>query len=487
MNTEKKDKNLERMVALPVSVRTKLAILAAGMLSFLGILVETSMNVTYPILIHEFHTALSLVQWVTTGYLLLVTIVMACSAFILRRFSAKSVFLFAALHFVVGSLFCALSSDFLLLMIGRLLQAVSTGLSTPLMFHIILNKVPSRRLGTYTGLASMIIALAPALGPVYGGVMTTALSWRYIFWLAMPVGVCVLLLGMATISLLAAGNHAAFDYLGVVVLAALLTSIVVAFNEAGRHGWGSMDFIWLLLSAAVLATFFVIHVRTSRSTLLNFSILRVLPVTLGAVNYFSLQFVNIGISFVLPIFAQTVLGTNALVAGLLLLPGSLLGAAVSPVAGRLFDRIGGFWPILAGDGSMAVGCLLFWQFTANLLPITVLIFYLFLRLGFNFGFGNTLTASALELPKQKRADVNALFNMLQQYAGSVGTSVLAALIAAHERILPVGQNALATRLGAHDDFLLLLILATLGVFSTVLIRYRKRHSGSPLTAGDQSL
>ncbi|MFT8391664.1 MAG: DHA2 family efflux MFS transporter permease subunit [Sporolactobacillus sp.] len=465
------------MEELEVTVKTKLAILAAGLMSFMGILVETSMNVTYPILIREFQTSLSLVQWVTTGYLLLVTIIMGCTAYVLRRFSSRKVFIFATSHFIVGSLLCAVAPNFWILLLGRLLQAVSTGIAAPLMFHIILNKVPSRKLGTYTGLASMIIALAPALGPVYGGVLTTILSWRFIFWIAMPVSICVLLLGIATITLPAAAQQSAFDYRGVIILAAFLTSVVVAFNQAGQHGWESSEFAELLIAAVLLLALFVFHLRFSRTILLNFTILRSLPVTLGAFNYFVLQFINIGISFVLPIFAQTVLGTNALVAGLLLLPGSLLGAVVAPLAGQLFDRFGGFWPILVGDGSMAIGCLLFWQFTAQLTPSTVLLFYLFLRIGFNFGFGNTLTDSALLLEKKRQADLNALFNMLQQYAGSVGTSLLAALIAVHERAVPLRSVRLATELGSRDDFVLLFLLALLGVLSIVATRFAKKGLG----------
>ncbi len=125
-----------------VSGRTKLAILSVGALTFIGILTETSLTVAFPTLIAELGKPLSTIQWLTSGYLLTVTIVMSLTSYLIQRFNPRTLFILAAIVCIAGSLICAIAPSFVPLMIGRLLQAVATGISTPLMFHIVFETVP---------------------------------------------------------------------------------------------------------------------------------------------------------------------------------------------------------------------------------------------------------------------------------------------------------------------------------------------------------
>lgn len=163
-----------------------LAIISLALLTFIGILNETSMNVTYPELSREFGVSLDMVQWITTGYLLMVTITMGTTAYLLRQFAARKLQLVAVSAFIIGDLMCALTGNFAVLLVGRLIQAVATGLSTPILFHIIFTEIPRERLGAMTGFAGMVISFAPALGPTYGGWISAVSSWRMIFWLLLP-------------------------------------------------------------------------------------------------------------------------------------------------------------------------------------------------------------------------------------------------------------------------------------------------------------
>lgn len=151
------------------SNKVNLAIFSAGLMTFTGILNETSMNVTYPLLVKQFHQSLAAVQWITTAYLLTVTIVMGATAYLLKRFPARWLHLAAGLAFICGCLLCALTSSFPLMLVGRIIQGIATGFSTPIMFQLIFTQVPKEKLGLMTGFAGMIISLAPALGPTYGG------------------------------------------------------------------------------------------------------------------------------------------------------------------------------------------------------------------------------------------------------------------------------------------------------------------------------
>ncbi|WP_288529063.1 MFS transporter [uncultured Secundilactobacillus sp.] len=448
-----------------VTRKTQLSILAAGLLAFIGILVETSMNVTFPTLIAEFHEKLATVQWLTTGYLLLVTLVMGTTAYAIKRFDARTIFRTAIFMVLIGTLLCAAAPNFWVLLIGRLAQAFATGFATPLMFHLIMSSVPEHRLGVYVGIASMIISFAPALGPTYGGVMNQLLSWRAIFWWALPLIVLVALLGERTITIKASHKNGAFDFGGLGLMTVIFASLVWAFNQAGLHGFTSSQFgLWLAI-AIVAILLQIYHARTGHRQLLDWRILKRPIIRLQLINYFFFQFINIGISFVIPIFAENVLGANSLTAGMILFPGALLGACLGPVAGTVYDHKGLPLPLLFANGFVLLSVSLFTIFTDQLNAGLLAIFFVLLRLGFNFGFGNLMSDASTHVSLENKADQNSLFSMMQQYAGSIGTGVLAAVISSQER--HHDNIAAATLAGGHIDFMILIGLALIAAIAGV--------------------
>ncbi|UQS83520.1 MFS transporter [Bombilactobacillus thymidiniphilus] len=456
---------------------TKLAILSAGLLSFVGILVETSMNVTFPNLMREFHVNLATIQWVTTGYLLLVTLVMSTTSYLIKRFTARKLFITATLMCLIGTLVCASAHNFVLLMIGRLLEAVATGLSTPTLFHIIMSKVPTNKMGTYTGFATMVTSFAPALGPTYGGIVNNYVSWRWIFIGVLPLIVLIMITGGLTINVKVQSMQQKFDWLGLLSLAPTLIILVMSFDQAGAHGFWSWEFGLFLVITLICAGLFSWHLKVGKNQLLNFKILQNPIIANRAVNFFILQFMNIGISFVIPILSEQVLGTNSMVAGLILLPGSLLGALVAPIAGNLYDHYDAFVPLSISNCSLIIGSLLFAIWTHQLNLILIVFFYCFMRGGFNLGYGNTMSDASKYVDVMTKPDVNSLFNTLQQYAGSLGTGILSAIISTKQLVAPTGQFKLFTTKGCQLDFWLLVLLSLIALMTTLISQhYRKKQA-----------
>ena len=388
-----------------VTLKTKLAILSVGLLSFVGILVETSMNVTFPTLIKTMGVSLDTVQWLTTGYLLLTTIVMSTTAYVLKRFNPKPLFLFAALVCLLGGILCWLAPNFPVLLTGRLLQAVATGISIPLMFQLIFTYVPRNQLGTYTGLASAIVSLAPALGPTYGGILTSVWSWRAIFVGIVPLLALLAILGAFNISGKALGvGDKKFDYLGAILLAITFTSLLFTFNNAGTHGWLSPNFgLWCLWSIVMIGAM-VTYAIKGRRQLIDYSILKLPILRLRLFNYFGLQFINIGLSFVLPLFAQTVLGASAMTAGLMMLPGAIVGAITGPIAGRIYDKQGPTTLLTFSAIMASAALLLFWLTTDYFTVIIMAVIYALLRVGFNTGFGTAISDGSTRVPLPQKSD-----------------------------------------------------------------------------------
>ncbi|MFT8357152.1 MAG: MFS transporter [Bifidobacterium aquikefiri] len=454
-----------------VSLRSKIAIFSVGLLTFLGILTETSLTVAFPILMKQFNASLDSVQWLTSGYLLMVTVVMCSTAYLNERFPAQAMFRFAVVTCFCGSLLCALAPNLALLMAGRLLQAMATGVATPLMYHLIFELVPLHRLGFYVGLAAMVVSLAPALGPVYGGILTNFISWRMIFWILVPLIAVLALVGFRYVILPASKNPRRFDAIGLALLAVSMLGLIEVVNQWGRMGIANWGFAIRLVITFTALALLVVHAIKGKRQIINFHLLARSIVRLRAANYFIFQFANIGISVILPLFSQKYLGTSALVAGLIMLPGSIAGAFISPFAGKTYDKHGPRITITLGNVSMMVGCALLCWFTKSSTVLTLTLLYMFIRIGFNTGFGSTMSDATKRVAPAEKGDVNTMFNTFQQYAGSLGTSVLAAAITAFEgRTSSVNANA-AVASGTQLDFLMLTVLAFFGLIFT-LMTYR---------------
>ena len=176
-----------------------LSILAAGIMSFSGVVVETAMNVTFPTLMEEFGIGTSTVQWITTGYLLVLAIIIPASSYLKKRFTTKSLFVTAVCLFIIGTVMAAAAPVFPVLLAGRLIQGVGTGIALPMMFNIVLEQVPEDRLGLMMGIASLITAMAPAVGPSLGGVIVSWFGWRMIFVVLLPLLVLSFIFGVTSI------------------------------------------------------------------------------------------------------------------------------------------------------------------------------------------------------------------------------------------------------------------------------------------------
>lgn len=445
-----------------------LALLAVALLTLIGILAETALNVTYPELAQVFQISLDITQWLTAGYLLMVTIMMGTTAYLLKRFPAKRLQLVAALLFIVGDVGSALAMNFPVLMVSRLLQAMATGLSTPMFFHLIFTLVPREKLGAMTGVAGMVISFAPALGPTYGGWLATVWSWRAIFWFVLPVALISLWLGQRFITATPAKQPAHFNLASFLALALAMFTWIYALSMIGRFGFTGL-FYWLLVLALALYCFFIYLNFRGATPLVDLRIFQHLAVSLDGLTYFCLQFINIGLSLVIPIYAQYTLHASAFISGAILLPGTLVGAVMSPLAGALADRVGFAVPVIGGSCLLTLGAAGFFFGQAQLTVLKMTLLFVVLRAGFNMAFANTISNASTHVELQNTADVSSLFNMLQQLAGATGVVFLASLMALFEN-QGTGTMAMRTYAGGRIDFGLTFSLALI-VFGTALVNY----------------
>nr|WP_235043502.1 MFS transporter [Oenococcus oeni] len=166
--------------------RLLISIISIGFLSFLGIVVETALNITFPQLTKYFSVPISQVQWLATGYMLVSTSLIPFGSFFLKRFRVVTLFRISCLSFLTGTLIAGFSNSFQLVLLGRLCQGIADGIALPLMFSVILNQVPQKKVGTFIGISSLVIAFVPAVGPIYGGIIQDTLNWHFLFIILVP-------------------------------------------------------------------------------------------------------------------------------------------------------------------------------------------------------------------------------------------------------------------------------------------------------------
>ncbi|WP_179394415.1 MFS transporter [Lacticaseibacillus absianus] len=438
------------------------AVVATGLLSFCGVIIETAMNITFPTLMRQFDVGTSTVQWLTTLYLLVVAAIVPLSATLKRTLRMKTLFLIANGLFLLGVALDGLAPTFAILLLGRGVQGLGTGIALPLMFNIILAQVPRSKIGLMMGLGTMITGVAPAIGPTFGGVVVATLSWRYIFLFLTPVLLGSLVLGSLTIVQSEPLTRPRVDGLSVVTIILAFVGLVYAVANATGA--------WLSWSVAGAGSFGVVCLALFvwRSSLLAHPVVALTsfrqPAFAAQVGAFvAIQMLALALSFILPNYVQLVDGGSALAAGLTVLPGAAVGAILAPLAGRVYDRLGPRWPILGGTCIMLLGLGQFAWVGRAMGPATIIGVYLVFMLGIGLAFGNIMTNALAALPEAAQSDGNAIMTTLQQFAAAMGTSLAATLVAGGQATK--GPLAVGTALGATHAFIVLVGLCGVAFLS----------------------
>ncbi|MGX7174267.1 MFS transporter [Enterococcus ratti] len=399
------------------------AVIATGIMSFSGVLIETAMNVTFPTLIKQFQLTTAQVQWVTTIYLLMISIIVPLSTYLTRQFTLRTLFLFSNLLFLIGIIIDFFSPTFFTLLLGRCLQGIATGIALPLMFHIILTFAPIKRRGTMMGVGTLTTAIAPAIGPTYGGILTSHFTWNHIFLFLIPVLLLSLGIGLFAIAHVPVQKSGHLDILSVLSLCLLFSGSLIFLSILGKAA------SWIALLIAVVGAILFYHRNHStKQPLIQLSIFTNKTFSLFLFSFLVYQFLLLGVSFILPNFIQIVQGNNSFIAGLSMLPGAAIGAILSPFSGKLLDHYGPKKPIFAGLLLSLIGwsALVFFLGHASL-PLLVACHVIYM-IGIGLSYSNMMTTGMNALADKYQGDGNAVFNTLQQFSGAVATSLVAIII-----------------------------------------------------------
>lgn len=413
-----------------ISRSVLLSILAVGVMTFGGVTVETSMNITFPTLINEFHIGLNVVQWITTSYLLVLSSVIPISKFLKERYTVKSLFVFSGIMFLIGLIVDATAPSFAFILLGRIIQGIGTGIALPLMFNIILDNVPVSRLGFMIGVGSLITAAASAIGPTFGGVIVNTLGWRYIFIFLIPVLLIALALGIFSIPKINQNDLAKnrFDYGGFILVVITFFGLIIGISNISTADIISVNTLLPILIGIISLVIFIRIQSRKHQPLLNVNILKNSAYSKYLLAFFINQLIILGLAFVVPNYVQIINHSSSSVAGLILLPGAILGAIISPLSGALLDKLGAKKPILAGSGLIIISLLILTFSSSHISDGMFLALYSLIMIGIGLSYGNIMTKALSFLQNEIQADGNAILTTIQQFAGAIGTVIVATII-----------------------------------------------------------
>jgi DHA2 family lincomycin resistance protein-like MFS transporter len=401
--------------------------------AFVVILNETIMGVAQPRLMEDLGITYSSVQWLTTAFLLTMAVVIPTTGFLLKRFSTRTIFLTAMTLFSIGTLVCATAPGFGILLAGRITQASGTAIMMPLLMTTVMTLVSPAARGRTMGNISIVISVAPAIGPTISGLVLNVLDWRWLFWLVLPIALGSLILGAAKVSNVTEPRKVPVDIVSVVLSALAFGGLIYGLSSLGEAARGVVPVpVWvpLVVGGTALIVFVLRQTRLQRfdRALLDLRTFLSPVFTLATVLLVICMVALFGSIIVLPIYTQDVLGLAPLQTGLMLLPGGILMGVLAPFVGRIFDRLGA--RALVIPGSIVTSTAL-WGMTllrADSPFWWALVAHLILSVGLALLFTPLFTSALGALKPDMYPHGSAIIGTVQQLGGAAGTALFITLM-----------------------------------------------------------
>ena len=450
------------------SARVVIALLVGS--AFVMILNETIMSVALPALMKDLQIGPSTAQWLTSGFLLTMAVVIPATGWVLSRFSPRGIYLTSMILFSLGLLVAALAPGFPVLLAGRVVQAVGTAVMVPLLMTTVLRLIPAERRGATMGTITIVIAVAPAIGPTISGVILGALGWRWMFWIVLPIALIALALGALKLRVDAETRPVPLDVASLALSAVAFAGIVFGLSSLGGavHGEAPVPpWVPVLVGVVALTVFVLRQLRLQREdkALLDLRpfthrsfVVALLLVLLAMMALF-------GALILLPLYMQSVLGASTYATGLALLPGGLAMGLLGPVVGRLFDKLGPRPLVLPGAVVTSVALWLFTLLGAASSLFMVIGIHVLLTVGLSFMFTPLMTDALGSLPAHLYGHGSAIVTTLQQVAGAAGTAVFITIMT----VSSVAPGGAVDAVGTHAAFLVAAIISVGVVLLSVLV------------------
>ena len=404
-----------------------LAAVAFGL--FMIMLDNTVVNVALPSIQEDLGATLSQLQWIVTGYALTFAALMLIGGKLADAYGRRLIFVVGIVVFTLASLWCGLADSGNMLIIARIVQGAGAALMNPATLSIIAATFPPKERGMAIGIWAGVSALALAIGPLLGGLLTEHLSWHWIFFVNVPIGVVAIAASYLLITESKDSTHVSLDLPGLGTSALGLFALTYGLIEANTYGWTSGRILASFIVAAVALVLFVVLEHRQRVPMLDLSLFR--NSTFAGANTVMLlvALAMFGMFFFNSLYLQRVLGYSAIETGASFLPMTVLIVLIAPVAGRFSDRIGSRWLMGAGLVCLSASLLSFSRLGVDSSFWDVLPGLILGGIGMSLAMTPTTAAAMGSVPVDKAGVGSAVLNSMRQVGGSLGIALMGAIVA----------------------------------------------------------
>lgn len=416
-----------------------IAILFIG--AFIAFLNNTLLNVALPTIMVEFDVSPSMVQWVSTSYMLVSGILIPASAFLIQKYTNRQIFMTAMSLFTLGTFVAMISPSFLVLIMGRMLQAAGSAMMMPLLMNIMLVAFPIERRGAAMGMFGLVMFAAPAIGPTLSGWVIEHYSWRALFAIVLPFGIFTLVFAFLKLKNLMPVKNIKLDFFSIILSSLGFGGLLYGFSSAGDKGWSAPIVYITIIIGFVSLTTFIIKQMKMKDPMLDFGIYKYSMFALSSVISITISISMFSGMLLTPLFVQTIRGISPVESGLLMLPGAVLMGLMSPVTGRLFDKIGARILAVFGLSVLVVTTFMLSRLTMEISYYSLMAIYTTRMFGMSLVMMPVMTNGLNQLPMSANPHGTAINNTLQQVSGAIGSAILLT-------VMTVKMNAAKVIIGA---------------------------------------
>jgi EmrB/QacA subfamily drug resistance transporter len=405
--------------------------------AIMAILDTTVVNVAINHLTTDLDAPLSTIQWVVTGYMLALATVIPLTGWAAHRFGTKRLYMISLFLFVVGSVLCGLAKSAEALIGFRVLQGLGGGMIMPAGMTILTQAAGPQRIGRVMAIVGVPMLLGPILGPILGGWFVDDVSWRWIFFINVPIGILALVLSLRILPKDKPSPTERLDLLGLALLSPGLAILIYGLAQTSSGGFDSGAVVPMLVGAVLIAGF-VVRALSATSPLIDLRLFKERSVGAAALTMTLFTTAFFGAMLLLPLYLQTVRGEGALDTGLLLAPQGLGAMIMMPIAGTLTDRIGPGRLVLTGIPMIAITMGVLTQVEADTSYWLIGAILVLMGMGMGLTMMPTMSAAFQTLRRAAVPRATTALNIIQQVGGAIGTAIMSVLL----------TNALSDRLPA---------------------------------------
>lgn len=447
--------------------------------AFLGMFSEMSLNIALSDLITELQVNAATIQWLTTGFMLVISILVPISALLIQTFTTRKLILTATILFTLGTVIAASSTSFSMLLIGRLIQAAGTGLTLPLLFNTVFAVTPLHKRGSMMGIIGLVVMFSPAISPTISGYIMQKLNWTWLFWVLVPFLLVNLVLIFIFVKNVSTITKPRIDFLSLILSTIGFGGVVYGFSSVGNLGWTSPITLTSLILGIIVIGLFAWRQLTMNIPLLNLRAFKYPMFTIGVLLVMISMMIIFAFNIILPMYLQTGLAVSVLTVGLLMLPGGILNGVMSPITGKLYDQFGPKGLVRVGLAIITIVLFILTTVSTETNLATIVALHCLLLVGVSMTLTPAQTNGLNQLPKELHPHGTAIINTLQQLGGATGTALCISILTAGQVSFiestngnandpTVAANALVN--GVQNSFMFIAFVALIGFILSLFIK-----------------